>query len=123
MTFIPEKNERGIYIEPGECIFIPTGIVFDIPPGYKVVLYPRSGLSGKNHIKLANCTGITDEDFVLETKILLFNDSEKRQTIVHGERIAQAEIQPVIQVEFRSLSEQPLPKTDRKGGFGHSGSL
>lgn len=120
---LPERDyERGVNIEPGECIFIPTGLIFDIPSGYKINLTPRSGISGKKHLRLANCIGIVDEDFIKPTMILLYNDSECRMGIAHGDRIAQAEIVPVYRASFFDLESPPELKSSRKDGFGHTGS-
>lgn len=119
---LPSQNgKRGTYIEPGECVFVPTGLIFDIPNKYQMLIFPRSGLSAKYHQKLANCVAVIDEDYVEQTYILLFNDSEMRQDIVHGERIAQAQLQPIQQCLFDVLLEPPKAKTDRKGGMGHTG--
>lgn len=119
---LPERDgARGINLEPGECGFIPTGLIFDIPEGYKLSITPRSGTSGKKHIKLANCVAVIDEDFVNQTMLLIFNDSEMRQSICHGDRLAQAEIVPVWRASFIQLNSAPSQKTDRTGGFGHTG--
>lgn len=97
---------------------MPTGLVFDIPEGFKISFYPRSGSSGKKHLKLSNCVGIVDEDFTKPSMLLIFNDSEQRQIICHGDRLAQAEIVPVYRAIFE-ISETPIvQKTDREDGFG-----
>lgn len=120
---LPERDgARGINLEPGECGFFPTGLIFDIPDGFEIDIYPRSGNSGKKHIKLANCVGITDEDYVQQTMLLVFNDSEMRQSICHGDRLAQAKIVPVWRASFVEMDAAPKQKTDRTGGFGHTGN-
>lgn len=119
---LPERDgARGINIEPGEVAFIPTGLIFDIPSGFKISIYPRSGTAGKKHVKLANGVAVIDEDFVQQTMVLIFNDSQMRQSVCHRDRIAQAEIVPVIQARFTELSKKPDIKTDRTGGLGHTG--
>lgn len=119
---VAEKDGlRGISIEPGECAFVPTGIVFEIPEGFKINLLPRSGISAKQHLKLANCVGVIDEDFYHETKVLFFNDSDQRQFVVHGERICQAELVPVWRASFYFQDTRPEKKTSRDGGVGHTG--
>lgn len=119
---LPNRDrKRGIYLEPGECAFIPTGIIFDIPENLQMLIFPRSGLAGKFHMKLANSVGVIDEDYPHETMVLYFNDSQKRQSVVHGDRIAQAGIFPVWQVSFNTLTNRPEPKSDRNGGLGHTG--
>jgi len=124
-TVAPMKErdgERGFSIEPGESAFVPTGLIFDIPENFKLTLYPRSGSAGKKHLKLSNCVGIVDEDFTKPTMLLIFNDSEQRQIICHGDRLAQAEIVPVYKALFEISDEPIAQKTDREGGFGHTGT-
>lgn len=124
-TVAPMKErdgERGFSIEPGESVFVPTGLIFDIPENFKISLYPRSGTGGKKHLKLSNCVGIIDEDFVKQTMLLIFNDSEQRQIICHGDRLVQAEIVPVYRALFEICETTVEQKTDREGGFGHTGT-
>lgn len=117
-----EKDSvRGFSIEPGESAFVPTGLIFDIPSGFKMNLVSRSGTSGKKHLKLSNSLGIIDEDFTHQLMILIFNDSEQRQIICHGDRLAQAEIVPVYRAIFEYQDSPVDQKTDRNGGFGHTG--
>lgn len=112
---------RGFNIEPGESVVAPTGLIFDIPEGYKIAAYPRSGASSKKHLKLSNCIGIIDEDYTQQTMILIYNSSEKRQVICHGDRLAQAEIVPVYRVIFELRETEIAQKTERSGGLGHTG--
>lgn len=120
---LPERDyQRGINIEPGECVFIPTGLIFDIPEGFKITLSPRSGISGKKHLRLANCIGIIDEDYIKPTMVLIFNDSEQRQGIAHGDRIAQAEVVPVYRASFFEIDSPPELKSNRLDGLGHTGT-
>lgn len=115
---VPERDERGVSIEPGESAFIPTGLIIDIPSEFKLLLYPRSGTAGKKHLKLSNSVGVIDEDYTKQLMILVFNDSQQRQTICHGDRIAQAEIVPVYRALFEPREKPIQQKTDRNGGMG-----
>ncbi len=54
--------------------------------------------------------------------LLIFNDSEVRQSICHGDRLAQAKIVPVWRAAFTEISVAPQQKTDRNGGLGHTGT-
>lgn len=112
---------RGFSIDPGETAFVPTGLIFDIPEDFKLAIYPRSGSSGKKHLRLGNCVAVIDEDYTSETMIILFNNSETRQSICHGDRLAQAEIVPVFRANFNILENKIAQKTDRTGGLGHTG--
>lgn len=119
---LPERDgARGINLEPGECGFFPTGLIFDIPEGFEIDVFPRSGTSGKKHLKLANCVAVIDEDYIHQTMLLIYNDSEMRQSICHGDRLAQAKIVPVWKAHFVDLNSAPEQKTNRVGGLGHTG--
>jgi dUTP pyrophosphatase len=102
-------------------ILIPTGLIFDIPEGYSIRIYPRSGLSFKNGLVTQNCEGIVDSDYVEECFILLKNDSLVRQTITHGMRIAQGELVKNEDYVIVETPERPQKRTSRDGGFGSTG--
>jgi len=102
-------------------VLIPTGLIFDIPEGYSVRIYPRSGLSFKNGLVTQNCEGIVDSDYVEECFILLKNDSLVRQTITHGMRIAQGELVKNEDYVIVETTERPRKRTTRDGGFGSTG--
>lgn len=111
------------YLEiPAEFrVLIPTGLIFDIPKGHSVRIYPRSGLSFKNGLVTQNCVGIVDSDYVEECFIMLKNDSLVRQTITHGMRIAQGELVKDAEYVLMEAADRPSQKTDRNGGFGSTG--
>jgi dUTP pyrophosphatase len=105
----------------GERALIPTGVIFDIPPGYSLRLHPRSGLSWKEGITLANCEGVIDSDYVEQTFVSIVNLTETSYVIRDQARIAQAELVPVQQVAYKETSHRPQLKTNRSGGFGSTG--
>ena len=113
---------RGFSIEPGESAFVPTGLVFDIPENFKIAFYPRSGTSGKKHLKLSNSVAVIDEDFTTQSMLIIFNDSDQRQIICHGDRLAQAEVVPVYRAMFEIIEKEVEQKTDRVGGMGSTGT-
>lgn len=108
-------------IMPGDRVMVPTGLIFDIPEGYSVRIHPRSGLSFKQGLVLANLEAVIDSDYVHETFVLLTNMSENQQTINVGDRIAQAELVPQLKYDIEEVSEAPTQKTDRVGGLGSTG--
>jgi len=109
-----------ISLYPGEVLKVPSGLAVEIPEGYFGGIYARSGLSTKQGLKPANCTGIVDSDYRGEIIVALHNDSRDIRTIEHGQRIAQLVIQPYLNVEFEEADN--LEDTERgDGGFGSSG--
>ena len=122
----PEKRNRKVVdgrvqVNPNERVLIPTGLIFDIPVGHSVRLYPRSSLALKNGLTLANNVGIIDSDYVEPVFMMICNISGDQQFITIGERIWQAELvqeKPYVMME---VHERPERKTDRDGGFGSTG--
>jgi dUTP pyrophosphatase len=110
-----------IKVASGERAMIPTGFKFDVPEGYSVRIHPRSGLSYKNGIILANCEGVIDSDYVEEIFILIHNTSDVAFTLNPGDRIAQAELVKVEEYAIEETKTQPTVKTDRVGGMGSTG--
>lgn len=97
-----------------------TGLAFEIPEGYVMLVYSRSGHGFKADIRLANCVGVIDSDYRGELLIKLTIDSNLIHVIGKGERIAQAMIVPYQSVLFEEVDE--LGTTERGvGGFGSSG--
>lgn len=113
---------NDVTITPGrEHIALKTGLAFEIPEGYVMKVYSRSGHGFKNGIRLANGTGIIDSDYRGEVMVKMHNDSTSAVHIAAGERVAQAMIEPVQQVAFEIVEE--LSDTARgSGGFGSTGT-
>jgi dUTP pyrophosphatase len=120
-SFIESGNSKGVVIDSGERALIPTNIIFDIPEGWKMLIYARSGSALKQAAVLANGVGVVDSDYVEPSYVIIFNQSKHRLVIKQGDRIAQAEIVPVVQASFNLLSSAPSIKTNRAGGFGSTG--
>jgi dUTP pyrophosphatase len=134
------NNFKEISIYPGDRLLIPTGLIFKIEKrftienfadiysasspslqNYSIRLHPRSGLSLKRGLVLANSEGIVDVDYQQQVFVLLTNISSIGQTIKAGERIAQAEVTCNEQVEFVVLANAPEKHSERNGGFGSTG--
>lgn len=119
-----ERNPDGkqqIKIDPHTRVLIPTGYIFDIPEGYSVRVYPRSGQALKKGMALANGVGVVDSDYVEEMYVLLSNTSGEHLYITDGDRIAQAELVLDTRAEIAYIDSRPGKKTDRAGGFGSTG--
>jgi len=110
-----------VQLNPNERMLVPTGLVFDIPTGYSVRLYPRSSLALKQGLTLANNVGIIDSDYVQPVFMMVCNMSGFQQFVTDGERICQAELVQEKQYVLLEINERPERKTDRDGGFGSTG--
>lgn len=109
-----------VTVEPGQTVFVPTGLSMALPDGYVGLIYARSGLACKRNLAPANKVGVIDSDYRGEFIVALHNHGTTPQTIAHGERIAQLVIAPVVQGVFSETDT--LDETARgAGGFGSTG--
>ena len=107
-------------IRPGEQATIRTGLVFEVPLNHVMLLYSRSGHAAKFNIRLANCVGVIDSDYRGQICVLLHNDGFEAYTVRPQDRIAQALILPLPEVEL--VMTNSLTDTARgSGGFGSTG--
>ncbi len=109
----------------GTSVTVSTGLVFDIPEGYVLLVYSRSGHGFKYDVRLANAVGIIDSDYVGEVMVKLTRDESpgswlNQFHIQQGDRIAQAMLMPVEQVNLVQIEE--VEATVRgEGGMGSTG--
>lgn len=102
-------------------VIVGTGLAFEIPTGWVMLIFSRSGHGFKNNVRLANCVGVIDSDYRGEVKVKLTADSFGGLVVRNGDRIAQAML---VQVPHFDLVEvEELTATDRgEGGFGSTGA-
>ena len=97
-----------------------TGLAFDIPDGYVVLVFSRSGHGFKENTRLANCVGVIDSDYTGEVMVKLTRDDGKPVNAQVGERIAQGMLLRLPKVELEEVTE--LKQTERgEKGFGSTG--
>ena len=107
-------------IEPGQTVFIPTGLAMEIPVGFAGLIYARSSMGTKRGLAPANKVGVIDSDYRGELMVALHNHGDSTQTVENGERIAQLVIAPVFTPGFTEVDA--LSDTQRgAGGFGSTG--
>lgn len=133
-------------IGPGETKVIPTGLAFELPPGYEMQIRPRSGMSRKTKLRVV--LGTIDSGYRGEVGVIVDNaslieyasqprfatgilagDSDFNITkqskyevikVSKGERIAQGVIAPVETAHFVEVDD--LSDSERGvGGFGSTG--
>lgn len=112
--------ESPVTIEPGETVWIPTGIALEVPKGCAGLVYARSSMGVKRGLAPANKVGVIDSDYRGEISVVLLNHGKQTQTVEHGERVAQFLITPVLTPAYMEV--ESLSDTDRgAGGFGSTG--
>ena len=100
-------------------ILIPTGVAVQVPHGFGLFLWDRSGMSAKygQH----RVAGVIDSSYTGEVKVALVNLSQKPFDIAKGDRIVQGVISPILLPKINIVDE--LQTTERgAGGFGSTGA-
>ncbi len=109
-----------VTLQPGERTTISLGFGLQMPFGVEAQLRSRSGLTDKHGIIVLNSPGTIDADYRGEIRAVMYNASQRRYTIKHGDRIAQLVFARVIAPEMPVVGT--LKKTARGGkGFGSTG--
>lgn len=108
---------EDVTLKPHETQLIKTGISVAIPVGYEIQVRPRSGLSLKTGLRVANAPGTIDSDYRGEICVIMTNTANLSQTINKGDKIAQLVISAVPMIDWVEVDE--LDPTERgEGGFG-----
>lgn len=129
-------------IEPGQTVLIPTGLKVDIPKGYALLIHPRSGLSLRSKLRIANSIGLIDSDYHEEIGVIVENTDVKVKdvdqympsdhfeivkeygspiTIGKGERFAQMRLVQVPRIQWNVVKSLGTFESDHGEGFGGSG--
>ena len=58
-----EVPDSGVVVSRGSPQAFRTGLAFEVPPGWVMLIHSRSGQGFKSDIRLANCTGVVDADY------------------------------------------------------------
>lgn len=94
-----------------------TGLAFEIPKGYVMLIFSRSSVSKKDLV-LSNSVGVLDSGYRGELLIRFRKFGNDDYEI--GERVAQIMILPYPEVAFGEVDE--LGESERgEGAFGSSG--
>ena len=108
-------------VDPGKTVIVKTGLAVAVPIGYYLAVVPRSGVSAKTGIRIANSPGTVDADYRGEIGVILVNLSNEAFVIENGERIAQMVIAKHERAEWNEVDQ--LSDTSRgAGGFGSTGT-
>lgn len=108
-------SDRGVWSKAGNVEF-DTGVAFEVPEGYAMLIFSRSGFGFKHTATLVNSVGVGDNDFRDAIKVK-YNNAIPAGV---GDRIAQAMIIPIPRIEFEWADE--LTATSRgTNGFGSTG--
>ena len=112
--------DTAVTLAPFARAAIATGSSMQLPSGYEAQIRPRSGLTLKHGVTVANAPGTIDSDYRGEVAVILINLSQQDFTITPGMRIAQMVIAPVTHCRFEDKLQLDM-SVRGAGGFGSTG--
>jgi dUTP pyrophosphatase len=116
-----DDSSKEVEFAPESACTFRTGLSFEVPPGWAMMVYSRSGHGFRNGVRLSNCVGVIDSDYRGEVMVRLHNEGNDWFNVKKGDRIAQSMLIPVPKVTIVEAEE--LSETARgAGGFGSTGS-
>lgn len=110
-------SEAAVIPARGRAL-VPTGLVLELPEGFRARLHSRSGLSLKHGIEVG--AGLIDQGFRLPIQVLLYNHGDAPFEVAPGDRIAQLCIERYQHPMFAEVDV--VRETDRTAGWGSSGT-
>ena len=114
-------GQYGWTIKPNETLIFKTGLVMACGEDEEIQVRPRSGISCKTKLRVANAPGTIDADYRGEIGIIIDNIGTTEAFVPYEERIAQIVVCPVIRPEIVEVEE--LDDTDRgANGYGSTGT-
>ena len=124
--FIPDDFVTCI-LYPQDRINIPSGIKANVPRGYALIAYNKSGVTTKEGMVVG--ANVIDEDYTGEIHLNVINTGTTPITLQPGKKLLQCILIPVFydSVELVEESElftkEELEKSERgSGGFGSTGA-
>lgn len=110
-------DDVGICLKPGDSVVIPSGIKVEVPKGYALIGFNKSGIAVKRHLYVGAC--VIDEDYQGEVHIHLTNVGKDVSYISPGDKIAQFVLVPVLYADIEEVDELHKVPTERgTGAFG-----
>lgn len=106
---------------PNETYVFKLGFKLAIPVGYEVQIRPRSGLSLKTGLRVANAPGTIDAGYRDEVGVIITNTGKDNYIVNKGDRIAQMVIQESPMIYFEQVEDVTKIGEDRNGGLGSTG--
>lgn len=121
--FIPNDYPTTTLL-PNESILIPAGIKVDVPDGYALIAFNKSGVASKRGLIVGAC--VIDQTYQGEIHIHLINSSTDQQVLKAGEKIVQFICLPINYTKVEEVSNEDelykgIISSRGEGGFGSTG--
>ncbi len=123
--YVPNDYPESLCtIEPGERFFIPSGIRANVPDGYALIAFNKSGVALKQGLSVG--ASVVDSDYQGEIHLHLVNTSSNTQTIEPGQKLVQFLLIEVDHCVIEEVGDDYLFSVESErgaGGFGSTGVL
>ena len=126
IDFYVPNDFPGVILEPGASVKIPAGIKVEVPVGYALIFFNKSGVAAKKSLIVGAC--VIDSGYAGEVHINMINAGQEDQVIQAGDKIVQGILIPVICFETIEVNEDEIYRdihvagSRGTGGFGSTGS-
>jgi len=123
--FIPNdwNNGEPLWLSPGQQALIPSGVKVNVPEGYALIAFNKSGIATKKQLMAG--AAVVDEGYQGELHIHVINTGSAVQRLIAGDKIMQFILIPVSYDSVDVVDESEL-FTDESargsGGFGSTGN-
>ena len=121
--FVPD-DINPYRVASGESACIPSGIKANVPTGFALIVFNKSGVALKRNLAVGAC--VIDEDYQGEIHLHVYNFGTETEVINRGEKLVQMILLPVFYDEIEEVSEGNLFEKESnrgEGGFGSTGSF
>ena len=109
-----------IIIQPRQDVLIPLDLAFEIPFGWDLSVYNKSGIATKK--KLDKGAELIDSDYRGNCHIHFFNNSDEAVKFNKGDKISQLVMREVWMGELQQVDELDNNTERGTGGFGSTGN-
>ena len=110
-----------VTIPAGATAIVPTGLKVAVPEGWMLLVFPRSGITVKTGLRVANSPGLIDAGYRDEVGIILHNTGVDDIALTAGTRIAQFVLVRRTEICFTETATVAEIGLNRGGGFGSTG--
>jgi dUTP pyrophosphatase len=121
--FVPNDYKGKTKLTPGESVLIPSGIRANVPAGFMLTAFNKSGVATKKSLIVG--AAVVDEDYQGEIHIHLLNAGEDVATFEAGDKIVQFILVPVSYLNVEVVDNTILfaeASQRGEGGFGSTGT-
>ena len=120
--FVPEGTGT-VTLTPGDSCLIASGIKVNVPKGYALVAFNKSGVATKKGLQVGAC--VVDCGYQGEVHIHLVNIGQEYTQLLPGDKVVQFVLLKLGNPILEEVSEENLYEEESNrgdGGFGSTGT-